>query len=341
MKRVVKKILIIFLLVLLLILLISIINKKQKQLHSNIIVKSPEYIDASFTSDEYKKNIKKSNEEISRYILNSIKTNKEAKLFISDTDNINEPLIETFTSNPNTNLNPPKFTKYIDKIYYINLSHRKDRKKQINNEFKKMDFPNNKIERIDASHEKYNGHIGCCKSHIKAMKKIIEEDISIAMVFEDDFVFTVEKEALNKRIREFFKMYKDNWDIIQLASVYTTVNDSKLKDVKKVEKASTSSAYIINKKFAKILLKDLESSLKSMEKEMVEFNKNNGRKQKKYETRFALDQNWYKLQKKSNWFLFKPYLGKQGGEAGHSSILNRKIEDFVSLLPVKLFKLNC
>ena len=48
-----------------------------------------------------------------------------------------------------------------------------------NNEFKKMNFPENKIKRIDAVNEKYNGHIGCCKSHIKAMNEIIKNDYKL------------------------------------------------------------------------------------------------------------------------------------------------------------------
>ena len=33
------------------------------------------------------------------------------------------------------------------------------------------------------------------------------------------------------------------------------------------------------------------------------------------------DRHWNKLQKNSEWYIFDPYLGKQGGDAGGSSIM--------------------
>ena len=174
------------------------------------------------------------------------------------------------------------------------------------------------------------------------MKEIIKNKYKYTMVFEDDFVFSVEKDELDKKISKFFSEYKDNWDIIQLASVYTSLDETKVEFIKKVNKASTSSAYIINQSFAKALLNDLEISLELMKKDMNDFNKrNNNVLKKKHTTNYALDQRWYGLQKKSRWFLFKPYIGKQGGEAGNSSIMSKKIEGFTSNIRKRIFTLKC
>ena len=35
------------------------------------------------------------------------------------------------------------------------------------------------------------------------------------MVFEDDFVFSVDQKTLDKKITEFLSNYGDDWDIIQ------------------------------------------------------------------------------------------------------------------------------
>ena len=81
-----------------------------------------------------------------------------------------------------------------------------------------------------------------------------------------------------------------------------------------------------------------------MKKDMDEYiRKNNNVMKKKFNTQYALDQRWYKLQKKSKWYLFKPYLGRQGGEASKSSILNKKIEGFSASkrYRVSMFKLAC
>jgi glycosyl transferase, family 25 len=254
--------------------------------------------------------------------------------------NINNSIVESFASKNDTN----NVLDKIDKILFINLKHRKDRLEQINNEFDKMNFPTNKIERIDAVNEKYNGHIGCCKSHIKTMNHIINNNYKYTLVFEDDFIFKVDANTFYKKIDRFLKDYTDDWDVIQLASGYVSTEDTDNDDVKKVNHSSTSSAYIINRHFAPILLDDLETSLSLMEKDMEEFiRKNNNVMKKKFDTQYALDQRWYKLQKKSKWYLFKPYLGRQGGEAGKSSILNKQLEGFLSSngYKVNMFKLAC
>jgi GR25 family glycosyltransferase involved in LPS biosynthesis len=315
MEQLFKKILLILLLVILIIIILSILNKSNKL--SNILVNSENHINASFVSDEYLKNIKNKPEEVKKYKMH----------FLSNS-------IEGFES-----LKEPKFIKKIDKILYINLKHRKDRKRQIENELKKMSFPKNKIKRVDATLEKYNGHIGCCKSHIKVMNEIIKNNHKYTIVFEDDFVFSVDQKTLDKKINGFFEKYGDNWDMIQLASVYTTLDDTNNKFIKKVKKASTSSAYIINRPFAELLLKDLKNSLNLMHKDMDRFNKkNNGILKKKTNTPHALDQHWYNLQSKSRWYLFKPYLGKQGGTAGASSIMSGKLEAFTN--NIRLHKIN-
>ena len=337
MKQIFTKVVIILLLLSLIIFILNLVNQNtsnNSNLNNNIVVKSNTHVDASFATNEYKKMIKNDPDEILKYKKNNLfgKNNKDNKA--------NNQLIEQFVSTSENK--PPKFMRKIDKILYINLKHRKDRLKQINNEFEKMNFPKDKIKRIDAVNEKYNGHIGCCKSHIKAMKEIIRNKYKYTMVFEDDFVFSVEKDELDKKISKFFSEYKNNWDIIQLASVYTSLDETKVDFIKKVNKASTSSAYIINKSFAKALLTDLEISLELMEKDMDDFNKkNNNVLKKKHTTNYALDQRWYGLQKKSRWFLFKPYIGKQGGKAGNSSIMSNKIEGFTNNIRKRIFTLRC
>ena len=63
---------------------------------------------------------------------------------------------------------------------------------------------------------------------------------------------------------------------------------------------------------------------------MIEFNKkNNGVLKKKKTTSHALDQHWGKLQKNSDWYIFDPYIGKQGGSSGGSSIMGG-IEAFIN-----------
>ena len=226
------------------------------------------------------------------------------------------------------------FNSKFDKILYINLKHRKDRNEQILNEFKKMNINKNKIHRIDAVHEKYNGHIGCAKSHIKAINYAKEQKFKRILIFEDDFVFTYDNNQINDRFKKFLNKYEGKWDVVQLTSVYKSFRNNKnpqdINNAFLINKASTSSSYMINEIFYDKLLKTLNESVEKMEAEMIEFHKqNNNIKKKKKTTNYALDQYWYPLQKKSEWYLFYPYLGKQGGEAGNSSIMSNNLEGFI------------
>mgnify|MGYP001346774047 CR=1 FL=1 len=344
MKTIYKQTLLIFFLIVMIFIITNLITIEKRKKQSKIIPLSNNHVNASFVSPQYIKNIKNTPNEINKYKMSSIndKINDYNNFMGPDINlNINKPFIETFEGGPNTNTEP-RFIGKIDKILYINLDHRKDRIKQLNGEFNKMNFPKNKIQRISAIREKYNGHIGCCKSHIKTMDNIIKNNYKFTMVFEDDFVFAVDKKTLDSRINGFLNKYGDDWDIIQLASVYTNLKDTDTDYIKKVNSASTSSAYIINRHFAETLRNDLKNSLVLMEKDMKEFiKKNNNIPKKKFETPYALDQNWYKLQKKSKWYIFKPYIGKQGGEAGGSSIMNLSVEGFVSRPNVRFHSLAC
>lgn len=246
------------------------------------------------------------------------------------------------------------FNDFFDKILYINLDHRKDRKQQILNEFNKMDINENKIHRIDAIHEKYNGHIGCAKSHIKALNYAKENNYKNVVIFEDDFIFTQNKIDVNNKINKFLKENSNKWDVVQLTSHYVTFRDGtvlpnknhiknnkknnninnqndNINDISLINKATTSSSYMINNKFYDKLINNLNSSVEKMEEEMVEFNKkNNNIKIKKKSTNYALDQYWHSLQQNSKWYLFYPFLGTQGGEAAKSSIMSNSLEGFTT-----------
>lgn len=234
-----------------------------------------------------------------------------------------------------SNIIEPNGFNSFDKFMYINLEHRKDRKNQIENEFNKMNIDKNKIIRIDAVRNKLNGHIGCCKSHIKALKLAKQMDLNNVVIFEDDFVFTLPKKEINNKINHFLNKYKD-FDVIMLTTINKTFEDIDDKHIKKVNSATSPTAYIVCKHFYNSLINDLETALNKMEEEMVEFDKKNGKKKKKYETGYAFDQHWFPLQKKSKWYCFFPYLGKDSHYGG-SSIMG-SIESFLNRVKIHKIK---
>lgn len=211
----------------------------------------------------------------------------------------------------------------IDAVIYINLDHRKDRKKQIEHELKRMGVSKNKIIRLPAVYEEYNGHLGCSKSHNKVMNMIQNTNYNTVLVIEDDFIFTVDKETLHMKLNHFFDTFKDDWDACHLTASYKST-DYIDKHIHKCKSAMTSSAYIVNNKkktFIEKLKESFEDSIDKLTRNMEEVFKKEGKK-KITQNGAALNQNWGDLQKESKWYIFMPYLGEQGGEAGGSSIMS-------------------
>ena len=227
---------------------------------------------------------------------------------------------ESFESNADSGLNR------IDAIIYINLDHRKDRKKQITNELKKMGVKPEKIIRFPAVFEKYNGHLGCCKSHIGVLELIKKSNFKNCLILEDDFKFKLSKEETNNKIDTFLNKYGDTFDAIHL-SVGHWEKKGPVKDgVCRIDYCTTSSGYLLNNhsNFYDELLNDLKNARNKMTKESAEYQKKNPNK-KQTITSNALNQHWFGLQKRANWYAFEPQIGVQEGST--SSIMSNVSHD--------------
>jgi len=88
----------------------------------------------------------------------------------------------------------------IDKIIYINLDYRKDRKEEILNEFKKLGIPDSKIERFPAISFPACPNIGCVMSHAKAAL-----GYETVMILEDGFNF---KDCFLEKYKAFLEFKK-------------------------------------------------------------------------------------------------------------------------------------
>lgn len=107
---------------------------------------------------------------------------------------------------------------FFNKIYYINLQHRSDRREHMEKWFNETNIPKDKIERIDAIYETNNvlAANGCTKSHIKTLEYFLEYGVGdFCCVFEDDFMPN-NKETFWNDIEKIFINNVD-FDIIQLS----------------------------------------------------------------------------------------------------------------------------
>ena len=181
----------------------------------------------------------------------------------------------------------------IDKIFYINLDHRTDRRIEIESELNKFNL---EYERFPAILHKTIGGVGCGKSHIEVLKLAKSRGYKRVMILEDDFMFTVSKENFEEYIS---KIDNVKFDVCLLSyHLIDSVNSNNYPFLKKVHEAQTTSGYIINDSYYDILIELFESAV-------INFEATN------HHWLYAIDVAWKKLQKRDLWYCFYPRIGKQ------------------------------
>jgi glycosyltransferase involved in cell wall biosynthesis len=192
-----------------------------------------------------------------------------------------------------------KKIKLVEKVYYINLKKRDDRKQAIEKELllTGLDY-----ERFDAIEED-PGYVGCTKSHIEVLKLAKKNHLKNVLILEDDFTFSNLPNKLKDKLVEFFNLGFD-YDVLLLS--YNLISgDGDHHLVGKVLDAQTTSGYLVNEKYYDILLKNFEEGLVFLEK----YNSTQV---------FSIDMYWKKLQVQDNWYYFKERIGYQ--KSGYSDI---------------------
>lgn len=185
-------------------------------------------------------------------------------------------------------------SKYIDKIIYINLSHRTDRREQFENEMNNFQLD---YERFEAISTPGFGIHGCGLSHLSVLKIAKERNYKNILIFEDDFEFLVTKEVFEDNLSKFFESNID-YNVCMLS--YGMVEDSHIENsvVNKVLFAHTASGYIVNSNYYDKLIQLYEWCLPLL-----------------ISTRqhwlYANDIVWKDYQKQDLWYYFKTKIGKQ------------------------------
>lgn len=196
----------------------------------------------------------------------------------------------------------------IEKIYYINLEHRKDRREHIEKQIKEYLDP--RLERTERFNGVYNenGALGCSKSHLGVIEDCIEKGYENVLILEDDFEFIIDKDKLRDYLNTFYNNYKEV-DILLLG--VNGPNFDNRTGFFKVKNSQTASGYIIKRR---ILTK-----LKGIYEESVKGLTNNGCLHY-----YAIDILWKKLQLSDNVYTFPERVGKQ--RADYSDICKKEVD---------------
>jgi glycosyl transferase family 25 len=186
----------------------------------------------------------------------------------------------------------------IEKIVYINLEERPDRREQVEKELSV--FPPEKVLRFNAIRHR-NGAIGASKSHIAVVELAIQNNWKNVLIVEDDMIWN--KFEIGYPI--YKKLVSNPFDVLCLGSACVQYN----RETYKAKYVSTATAYLVNNHYYQTLLETFKDGL---EKLTLDESKH---------ALYALDRIWMHLVERDNWFVIQPTLCVQ--KPGFSNIENK------------------
>lgn len=183
--------------------------------------------------------------------------------------------------------------EFIDKVIYINLEHRQDRRDIMKIFFEKGQIPEDKVVRFPAI-SKPDGRIGATYSHAEVLNIAKQNGWKNVLICEDDLEWTDDFEEGYKMLEEYVKF--PNWHVIMLLGWYVKY------DFPRVMMAGNAGCYLVNSSYYDVLLANRRWSIRNMEgfgKFMRSF------------ASLTLDVAWCQLMKIHNWYGINPCLCRQ------------------------------
>jgi len=180
---------------------------------------------------------------------------------------------------------------FIDKIIYINLDKRIDRREHMEQQLKNFGLT---AERYSAI-KREEGFIGCGLSHLNVLKIAIEREYKNILILEDDFLFLVSPEKFFENLKELENKEFDVCMLSYNSNNYENIDNSIFI---KFNFTQTASGYIVNSHYYDNIISLYEWAIPLLE-------------QTKMHWEYANDIVWKDLQKNDNWIGFKERQGKQ------------------------------
>lgn len=214
-------------------------------------------------------------------------------------------LIPTFKYDPITS----------DQIFYINLKHRTDRRKEIEAEVAKMGW---KATRFDAVRKPY-GAYGCCLSHIGVLEIALKRGLKQVLVLEDDAII-YDIERLKEVIKNMSNLDFDMFCLSHNTSRTRVRRDGAIlpSGFARATDLITTGCYVARDHQIPKLLDEWRTAAKHLEK--------NGPHNK-----YAVDIIWKKLQHEGRWLCANPPV--IGQRASYSDIEKCRIDYTRQLKP--------
>jgi len=194
----------------------------------------------------------------------------------------------------------------IDAVVYINLAEREDRKLHIEKELEKLNGIYKTKERIDAVKHKV-GAKGCARSHIKALNRAKTKGWKNVLIVEDDLIFHKD----NASLLISYVTQSHDFDVLLIAGNIKSSSKIETVGLAKPLRVQTTSCYLVKAHYYDVLIDNFlesDNNLTSMKKQRS----------------WAIDRNWFKLQRRDNWLLFEPTLARQRPD--YSNIEKKQVD---------------
>lgn len=199
--------------------------------------------------------------------------------------------------------------------YFINLDRRTDRLQWMQEQLPLVGLP---VQRFPATAME-NGAIGCSLSHLKLVRRAIEEQWDHLLVLEDDVEFTNPK-RFQKQLAKFLRKHPlsgHSWDVLLLAGnvipPVTAVDDTCVR----FRFCQTTTAYLVNGHY----LPTLEQNFKDGVRHLMQHPDN--------PRHFAIDKYWFQLQERDRWLLLQPLTVTQRHDY---SDIQKEVKNYRSLM---------
>ena len=210
----------------------------------------------------------------------------------------------------------------IDKIIYINMDARADRRTALLQEFNRVGFTEDKIIRFPAS--SYNGcpNSGCLLSHANVLEMAYDMDLQNVLVLEDDFVFIDDVKKIHSDIKAFFELNL-LWDVVMLTTCAAIISEPTNQLISRVSSSGNGAGYLVNRS----MMLELSTLFKSNVENLFST---------KQHWVYQNDILWKTIMPSSQWYMFNQYLGYQ--KEGYSDLSqDRKI----AIIPQIVGELRC
>jgi len=142
---------------------------------------------------------------------------------------------------------------YFDKIFCISLAERPDRQEKAKIQFGKVGLAE-KVEFLIVNRHPRNCEEGIYESHMICIQKGLQAGADHIVVFEDDIQFDRFSPAKLKSCIDFLSQHSD-WNALFFGCLVSGSKRTRNRSILRVRYRSLSHAYVLNRKFAEVLVK--------------------------------------------------------------------------------------